>query len=273
MNMKLSFSTLGCPEWSFEQVVSQAKALGVTGIEIRGIGEALRNEDIDALKPENQAHTQQLLADAGLSICALGTSATAQAYDTLPAAVAEAKAALAICNRMGIPGIRVFGDARPVDGATPLAWEPIVAGLRMMCDAAAEMGAAQVWLEVHGAVNTIEILTPILARLGDHPAFGVVWDIQHSYRTVKNDFMPFYQLLKPTIKHMHIKDGVEVPDGFRITLPGEGDIAIGDIMKQLIKDGYDGFFSFEWEKRWHRDLPEPEVAFPRYMQCIQGLVD
>ena len=36
--MKLAFSTLGCPGWSFEEIFATAKDLGMDGIEIRGIG-------------------------------------------------------------------------------------------------------------------------------------------------------------------------------------------------------------------------------------------
>ncbi len=32
--MKISFSTLGCPGWSYEDILSTAKDLGFNGIEI-----------------------------------------------------------------------------------------------------------------------------------------------------------------------------------------------------------------------------------------------
>src|SRR5471032_2404907 len=33
--MKVSFSTLGCPEWSLEQIAKNAKAMGYDGVELR----------------------------------------------------------------------------------------------------------------------------------------------------------------------------------------------------------------------------------------------
>ena len=36
--MKLSFSTLGCPEWSWNEILATAKDMGFDGIEIRGVG-------------------------------------------------------------------------------------------------------------------------------------------------------------------------------------------------------------------------------------------
>lgn len=36
--MKIAFSTVGCPEWSWNEIYSMAKDLKYDGIEIRGIG-------------------------------------------------------------------------------------------------------------------------------------------------------------------------------------------------------------------------------------------
>ena len=40
---------------------------------------------------------------------------------------------------------------------------------------------------------------------------------------------------------------------------------------QLLADGYDGYFSFEWEKKWVPDLEEPEIAFPAYAEYMRNL--
>jgi hypothetical protein len=34
--MKLAFSTLECPDWSFQQILDNAQQMGFNGIEIRG---------------------------------------------------------------------------------------------------------------------------------------------------------------------------------------------------------------------------------------------
>jgi hypothetical protein len=36
----------------------------------------------------------------------------------------------------------------------------------------------------------------------------------------------------------------------------------------LAKAGYTGYYSFEWEKRWHPEIEDPEVAFPHYARTI-----
>jgi hypothetical protein len=39
-------------------------------------------------------------------------------------------------------------------------------------------------------------------------------------------------------------------------------------MQLLKNEGYDGYYSFEWEKKWHPYLPEPEVAFPHFIKTF-----
>jgi hypothetical protein len=43
-------------------------------------------------------------------------------------------------------------------------------------------------------------------------------------------------------------------------------------MKTLVSGGYQGLYSFEWEKKWHPEIEEPEVAFPQYVETMKGLL-
>ena len=35
--MKLSFATLGCPNWTLEQIAANAQTMGYDGVELRGV--------------------------------------------------------------------------------------------------------------------------------------------------------------------------------------------------------------------------------------------
>ena len=39
--MKLGFSTIGCPEWDWAEILGTAKDMGIDGIEIRGVEDEL----------------------------------------------------------------------------------------------------------------------------------------------------------------------------------------------------------------------------------------
>ena len=43
------------------------------------------------------------------------------------------------------------------------------------------------------------------------------------------------------------------------------------VISRLRQDGYEGFYFFEWEKRWHPELPETERALPRYVDFMRAL--
>jgi len=43
----------------------------------------------------------------------------------------------------------------------------------------------------------------------------------------------------------------------------------GDAGEPILRRiGYKGYYCFEWEKVWHPDLLEPEVAFPDYVRVV-----
>ena len=37
----------------------------------------------------------------------------------------------------------------------------------------------------------------------------------------------------------------------------------------LAEGGYKGYYCFEWEKKWHPEIEEPEVAFPHYARTMR----
>ena len=51
--MKIAFSTLGCPGWSWDEIFATAKDMGLYGIEIRGVGNEMFAPKIKAL---DEAH-------------------------------------------------------------------------------------------------------------------------------------------------------------------------------------------------------------------------
>ena len=63
--MKICFSTLGCPEWSFSEIVSVASDLGYNGIEIRGIQNELY---VPAMEPFSAARKVVVLISGSISI-------------------------------------------------------------------------------------------------------------------------------------------------------------------------------------------------------------
>ena len=51
--MKISFSTLACPDFSWTDIYSMAKDFGFDGIEIRGLGNEIFSVNAQPFKEEN----------------------------------------------------------------------------------------------------------------------------------------------------------------------------------------------------------------------------
>jgi hypothetical protein len=52
-------------------------------------------------------------------------------------------------------------------------------------------------------------------------------------------------------------------------LTGAGTVPVRDQVRLLNAAGYKGYYGFEWEKGWHPEIEEPEVAFPHFVRTIR----
>ena len=261
--MKLCFSTLGCVEKTLPESLSLTKSCGMDAIEIRGVGGILNNGEIADFTEGNATKTKQLFDQYGVRPLVLGTSCAFHTEEKYKSAMAEGCEAIAIASRLGFPYIRVFGN-----NILPDAREESIArvcdGITALCDAAADKNVT-VLLEVHGSFNTVENITPILDALGKYDNFGLIWDVMHSHVGCGADWLPFYACIRPYIRHVHLKD--ITADG-TLVATGDGDIPLLPIIDRLLTDGYDGYFSLEWERKWKAYLAPIEDALAHYLSFV-----
>ena len=75
-------------------------------------------------------------------------------------------------------------------------------------------------------------------------------------------------MLAPFVKHTHLKDSKPEGTGIRYVLTGAGTVPVRETVNILARAGYKGFDCFEWEKRWHPEIEEPEIALPQYAETM-----
>lgn len=267
---KLCFSTLGCAGLCLAESARLGKTHGMSGIELRGIAGETDARKIPDLAAEHAADSRALLDEVGIVPVVLGTSCKFHDPGKRRAALDEGVASAKAAAGLGMPFIRVFGnDAKP-DAAT--ATRSVIEGIGELCAAA---GDVIVLLEVHGDFNRSEALMPVIGALdrGGVRNFGLIWDVAHSDRAYGSEWQRFYNDIAPWVRHVHIKDHVRIAAGsgtrsFRLTMPGDGEIPIRDIVRRLALDGYSGYFSLEWERMWHPELPPIEDALPRFVEIM-----
>jgi sugar phosphate isomerase/epimerase len=107
-------------------------------------------------------------------------------------------------------------------------------------------------------------------RAVHHPHVGVLWDVHHPYRFFSEPLADTYEKLKDRIRHVHLKDSIAVDGEVRYCLLGQGIVPVVEVLQLLANGGYDGWIAFEWEKRWHPEIEEPEVALPDFIRVIRA---
>ena len=251
--MKFCFSTLGCTERSLDEVLELAKKYSIDTLELRGLGGVMDNRKIPELSPENREYTVAKFREYGVKPLILGTSCKFHDESKLAEALEEGYASIDIAVAVGFRCIRVFGNN--IKGDETECLDRISSGISRLCEYASGKGVL-VLLETHGDINTAERLGAVAEACGKYENFGFIWDVCHTRNTYGDNWRTFCDDFFPMIKHIHLKD--VTADG--LTLPGGGDLPLREMAEYLVKKGYDGAFSLEWEKKWHPELPPIEDA-------------
>jgi sugar phosphate isomerase/epimerase len=269
-NYKLSFSTLGCPKWSFKEIVAFAAKHHYQGIEIRGIQGELDLTKCPAFSKGNIQGSIQLLKDNGLQIVGLGSSAKMHVKEeTLRKKnLDEAKQFIDLAGTLNCEAVRVFPDKLPAEVGRQESMDLISAGLTALGNYA-EGTKVKVWLESHGDLVYADDLLAVMNNV-DKRNVALIWDVFNMWIKTKESPADVYAKLQPHIQHVHLKDGVLGNGKITYVLFGKGEAPNREALSVLQQAAYSGFYSFEWEKMWHPEIEEPEVAFAHFAKAVKG---
>jgi len=81
------------------------------------------------------------------------------------------------------------------------------------------------------------------------------------------------QAAAPYLAHVHLRDARPVKDQehWVPVLAGHGAVSFTAAVNALRGLEYDGYISFEWEKYWHPEIEEPEVALPDFVKAMKAI--
>jgi sugar phosphate isomerase/epimerase len=97
----------------------------------------------------------------------------------------------------------------------------------------------------------------------------VVWDPANSFTATQEQPVDGAARLRQAIRHVHIKDLRRDRDGWKYVLTGEGVFPLLELNAVLQDLQYDRFLSFEWEKRWHPEIADADVALPHFARWFR----
>ena len=260
---RLAFSTLAFPDADLVTVVSLGRSWGYDGVELRLID----GELIDpAMGSADRARVKRTLDAAGLPVVAVDSSIQLTGEDP----GTELRQFLELASEWQAPLVRVFGGPLPGDDAARRAG--LEAAARVLAAAApvAERLGVSIGVETHDAFCASATVAELLA-LVDSAAVGAVWDSHHPHRVGESP-ADVWANLGPRILLAQVKDALPDPardDGWQLVLLGEGEVPVRDMLGLLAAGSYRGWVSVEWEKRWHPEIAEPEVALPQHLALLR----
>jgi len=277
--MKLSFSTLACPSWSWEQSIEAARSFGYDGLEWRLISGELVGKSFPA---DTCQHIASQMASAGLSTCALDSSiqlAVGQGGER-DTRIAEARGMLALAEALGTDLLRVFSGEFPKNTNEDQVLPWIVAILEAIVPEAERRGV-KIALEVHAfngrgknvsGISDSSLCRKIADRL-DTPTVGILWDVGNPLEE-EETVEETWDNVKARLLYLHVKDLKPHPRGSsEYVATGEGEVPLGTIVRLLRESGFHGWLSYEWEKKWYPELSEPEVALPQHIRYLRDLLE
>ena len=280
--MKLAFSTLACPTWSTTEVIQAAVDYGYDGLEWRLVD----GEILDSSLPlETARRIGDAARSAGLSTCAADTGVRDIKLILPPGAareamLTEARAMLKVAAALGAQHLRVFPGDCPegvsLEAATSWAADNVAALAEDV-----EASGVLLALELHNAPGpadggaaptSSQVAMQILEGLPD--GAGVLWDWGNTFLEGE-PARDTWERVRSRLLYCHTKDLAAQPDGSATYVAaGSGDIPIAEILGWLRDQGMqDMWLSYEWEKKWHPELAEPEVALPQYAEFLRSLDD
>ena len=172
-----------------------------------------------------------------------------------------------LAAELGAPGLRVFGDTiQPgAERASTQTW--IAESIRELAEITAASGV-EVWIENHGDFVAAHETANILQQAAS-PNVGVVWDPANSFAASEERPADGAARLGDAIRHIHIKDLQRDRDAWNYVLTGEGAFPLPELKEALQDLQYDRFLSFEWEKKWHPEIADAEIALPHFARWFR----
>lgn len=267
--IKLAFSTLGCPNWSWNDIFATAKDLGMAGIEIRGIEKEMYAPRMKIFSPENRDKTMERVRLAGLEIPILTSGAVLGDPERRAEALREAADYTALAAALGVPYVRVLASLPP---------QPVEADLGQarelyleLCSQAKEKGITLL-IETNGVLGDTAVMKKFMQGT-DPDCSGVLWDLHHPHRYFGESAEQSWENIGEYVRHVHVKDSAMKNGQLQYRMMGYGDVPVFDAMRLLSGSGYNGFVSLEWTKRWNEDLEEPGIVFYHYHNYMLYLLE
>jgi fatty-acyl-CoA synthase len=264
--MKIAFSTVACPDFSWTDIYSMAKDLGFNGIEVRGLGDEIFACNAKPFTEGQVEVTKEKLRKLALEIPCFSSGCCLNDKSSFTKNVAEITGYINLAEKIGADYIRILGDLEPmprgeVDDSVVIETLNALKGI-------AAKAKVTLLVETNGVYCDTKRLRKLLDEVNS-PSVAALWDMHHPYRYANESPSETIANLGDYIRYTHVKDSVMNDGKVQYKLMGRGDLPVKEMLDELIKVGYDGYVSLEWVKRWAGDLEDAGIVFPQFARYMK----
>lgn len=263
--MKTSFSTLACPDFSWQDIYSMAKDFNFDGIEIRGLGDNIYSTKAVPFTDEELPNTLDKLKELDIEISCLSSGEPVNNLETKDKAIAEITDYVELASKLSTKYVRVLGDKLPApEGEVD---DDVVIGIMKELVPVAEKNDVVLLLETNGVYSDTSRLKKVLDSINSQHV-QALWDVHHPYRFQGESPKTTVSNLGDYIKYVHVKDSVMEDGKVEYKMMGTGDLPLKEVFEELHSIDYDGYISLEWVYRWARNLLDGGIVVPHFAKFM-----
>lgn len=263
--MKTSFSTLACPDFSWQDIYSMAKDFNFDGIEIRGLGDNIYSTKAAPFTDEELPNTLDKLKELDIEISCLSSGEPVNNLETKDKAIAEITDYVELASKLSTKYVRVLGDKLPApEGEVD---DDVVIGIMKELVPVAEKNDVVLLLETNGVYSDTSRLKKVLDSINSQHV-QALWDVHHPYRFQGESPETTVSNLGDYIKYVHVKDSVMEDGKVEYKMMGTGDLPLKEVFEELHSIDYDGYISLEWVYRWARNLLDGGIVVPHFAKFM-----
>jgi sugar phosphate isomerase/epimerase len=266
----IAFSTLACPSWSINTIITKASEFGYEAIEWRGGPQGHVQPTMLSME---KAALRKMSEDAGLRALAVTsyTSFVSLLVEERRSNVDELRRYADLAAELGAEYVRAFlGELPENTNIDSSIYKNISDCLNAASEYAASVGV-KIAVEPHDNFTRSASVSPLFDRDQSHPDLHVIWDLGNTFAVGEDPYEGF-ELLKDRLAYVQVKDGIRQDSGWQLCALGQGNVPLARAFALLLENGYEGAFSVEWEYAWHPELDPPEIALPDALKVARGLL-
>jgi sugar phosphate isomerase/epimerase len=225
---------------NFETQLKGLSSLNIRFIEIRGVN----GKNISNLTPPEIREVQDKLKDFGISVSSIGSPiGKITLQDDFGSHLDMAKRIFETAHTLNSPFVRIFSFYIPQGSDAALYRNEVMERMGAIVEAAKGSGLTMLHeneKEIYGDIP--ERCLDLLKTFGS-PHFACAFDPANFVQCGSEAYPAAYELMKPYIKYVHIKDAL-AEDGRNVPA-GMGAGRIEEVLRDLKANGYNGFLSLE----------------------------